>query len=92
MSRLVYRVDVGRVVVTGVPPAQVARLDRAALATLVELAVARRLETAALPAGFSARLTVHATDRSVSTGGAPAIAAAVATQVALAATGGTRRG
>jgi hypothetical protein len=92
VSRIVYRVDVGRVIVSGVSPSTMARLDRAALQTLVTQAVAERLAGAALPAGRATRTTVQVTDRSVSTGGAPAVAAAVATQVVRAATGGARRG
>jgi hypothetical protein len=68
-----------------------AGLDRATLQGLVERAVADRLAGAALPAGRVARATMQVTDRTVSTGGAAAVAAAVATQVGLA-TGGTPRG
>jgi hypothetical protein len=69
-----------------------AGLDRAALQTLVEHAVAERLAGAVLPAGRAAHTTVQVTDRTVSSGGAPVLAAAVATHVVRAATGGARRG
>jgi hypothetical protein len=92
VSRRVYRVDVGRVIVSGVSPATMAGLDRATLQALVERAVTDRLASAALFEGRAARATMQVTDRTVSTGGAGAVAAAVAAQVAHAATGGARRG
>jgi hypothetical protein len=85
----VYHVEVGRVVVSG---ASTGRLDARELQTLVEHAVARELANAALPEGPTMRAAVQVTERSLATGGASAVAGAVAAGVARAAGGGSRRG
>ena len=89
MTRWTYHVDVDRVIVHG---AGVDRLDGNELRALVERAVTRELSDAPLPAGRTMRAAVQITARTVTTGGAPGVAAAVASGIATAARGGARRG
>ena len=89
MTRRVYRVEVGRVVVSGVGAGP---LDARELQALVEGAVARELANAALPTGPTMHASVQVQGRSLATGGMSAVAAAVAAGVRRAAGGGPRHG
>jgi hypothetical protein len=87
MTRLVYQVDVDRVVVDGVA----APLDGGRLRPLVEAAIARALSASALPGGRTMRASVQIESHAIASVGAPAVASAVAAGVAQA-VGGSRRG
>jgi hypothetical protein len=89
VTRWTYHLDVDRVIVHGVGGH---RLDGNELRALVERAVARELGDASLPPGRTMRGAVQVTARSVSRGGAAGIAAAVASSISVAASGGPRRG
>jgi len=87
MTHVPYRVEVGRVVITG---AGVAALDAAELRALVEQAVAREAARAPLTAVRAVRASVRVTAASLATPGA--VAGAVATGVVRALGGGVTRG
>ena len=87
MSRAPYRIDVERVVVTGVGSAA---LDAAILHGLVERAVAQEAARAPLPAGRAIHASVRVTAASLATPGA--VAGAVAEGVVRAMGGGVSRG
>jgi len=87
VTRQIYQVDVDRVVIEGVA----APLDAAALRPLVEAAIARALGQSALPGGRTMHASVQIESRAIVSGGAPAVASAVASGVAQA-VGGSRRG
>ena len=89
MTRYVYQIDVDRVVITG---AGTEGLGASELRALVELAVARDLENAQLPAGRTLRSAVQMSSPSLATGGGPAVAKAVAAGVTRAISGGSSRG
>jgi hypothetical protein len=89
MTRHVYRVDVGRVVVTG---AGAARIDARELRTLVENAVAREMANCALPGGRTRRATVSVNTPALTGSSAPALAGAVAAGLARALGGGSPHG
>jgi hypothetical protein len=89
MTRTVYQIDVDRVVITG---AGAESLGAGELRALIELAVARDVANATLPAGRTMRAAVQVSTSSLTTGGGPAVANAVAAGVTRAITGGSSRG
>jgi len=81
-----WRIEVGRVVVRGVPPGP---LDEGELRSLVAGAVGERLAAAALPTARRASSVLRVEARRLA-GGTGALAAAVANAVAGSVIGGSR--